>query len=250
MRIPVLSVFAFALMCLSGAGEAVNAVRYAQQVSGSATGELLVEDLAEGPLKVLTPGRPDLQVGIKRMADRALVWFADTGPPIDDAELKVVLKQGGQEFPFKFPLAIEEGKKEPAPEIGLDREIRKTPEPGNPERVVSAAERQASRNKAASAPPDRVARRVPVCPTLVVPPGSLYAATARLAAECGHVLGTWHPGDAETLLDFEVADLKAVDNPDGVQGLLRLLKQYGLLGVIRYGTGLIDIYEHKTGPRT
>ena len=245
MRILIRLALAFVLICLFGSGQAVQVVRYAQQAAGSATGELFVDELSAGPLKVRTPSHPGLHVGIKRMGDRSLIRLVAAGPPIGDAELKVVLKQGDSEFPFRIPLAVE--KKKTPPGSGSVPVLRKPQEPGDRVQAVPAAERQAKPMTASAAPalPDRVKPRATVCPTLIVTPGSLYAATARLLSECGYALGEWTLGDEEILLDFELDELKALDNPDGVDGLLKLLRGYGLLGVIRPGSRLIDIYEHK-----
>ena len=246
MRILVRLVLAIVLICLFGSGQAVQVVRYAQQAAGSATGELFVDELSAGPLKVRTPSHPGLHVGIKRMGDRSLIRFVAAGPLIGVAELKVVLKQGDSEFPFRIPLAVKKKKKEKTSRTGSVPVLRKPQEPGDMEQAVPAAERQAKPKTASAAPaPARVKPRATVCPTLIVTPGSLYVATARLLSECGYALGEWTLGDEETLLDFEVDEFKAVDNPDGVAGLLKLLRGYGLLGVIRPGSRLIDIYEHK-----
>ena len=169
MRILVRLALAFVLFCLFGSGQAVQVVRYAQQAAGSATGELFVDELIAGPLKVRTPSHPGLHVGIKRMGDRSLIRFVAAGPPIGVAELKVVLKQGDSEFPFRFPLAVEKRKKESPPRFGSVSVLRKPQEPGDMEQAVPAAQRQAKPMTASATPalPDRVKPRATVCPTLI-----------------------------------------------------------------------------------
>ena len=244
------------LMLPPAAGQAIHVVRYAQQLPGSATGELFVEELAEGPLRIRTPGRADLHAGVKRMGDRALIRIVDAGKRKDIAELKIVLLQGETEKPLTFPLAVPEKPSEPAvptePSPARARPAQAGPEPENRARKKPAREAAPpaeTRTVAAAAPGRAEARTASPCPALVVTPGSLYATTARLAAECGYALGRWAPGDEEVLLDFEVDELNIVDNPDGVAGLLALLRRYGLVGLVRPGTRLIDIFEHrKTEP--
>ena len=86
-------------------------------------------------------------------------------------------------------------------------------------------------------------KKPPVCPRLVIPRGSLRATAARLLAECGHRLGRWHPGDADTLVDFEVTETRIARNDAGIGGLLALLGEYGLVGVVRPGTDVVDFFE-------
>ena len=86
----------------------------------------------------------------------------------------------------------------------------------------------------------------PVCSLLVITPGSLYATVARLLAECGHELGNWNPGNEETIVDFEVSGTRVVENDTGIDGLIQLLRVYGLVGIVRPGAGepgVVDIYE-------
>jgi len=88
----------------------------------------------------------------------------------------------------------------------------------------------------------------PVCPQLMIRPGSLYANVARLTVECDHRLGIWHPGDQQYLLDWRVVEGRLLDNERGIGGLLELLEtDYGLLGVVRTertGERTIDYHEH------
>ncbi len=246
MRIVVRLVLAFVLICLFSSGQAVQVVRYAQQAAGSATGELFVDELSAGPLKVRTPSHPGLHVGIKRMGDRSLIRLVAAGPPIGDAELKVVLKQGDSEFPFRIPLAVE--KKKSPPGSGSVPVLRKPQEPGDRVPAVPAAERQAKPMTASAAPalPDRVQPRATVCPYLVVRKGSLMKNVKRLTAQCGYLLGAWYPGNREDLVDWIVKRDQHTKNSEGVTGLLAMLEaQYNLTGVMRTGgkDKYIDFYE-------
>ena len=248
MRILVRLALAFVLICLFGSGQAVQVVRYAQQAAGSATGELFVDELSAGPLKVRTPSHPGLHVGIKRMGDRSLIRLVAAGPPIGVAELKVVLKQGDSEFPFRIPLAVENKKKKSPPGSGSVPVLRKPQEPGDMEQAVPAAKQQAKPTTASAAPalPDRVKHRTTVCPYLVVRKGSLMENVERLTAQCGHRLGSWYPGNSEDLVDWIVKRDKHTKNSEGVNGLLAMLeKEYNLTGVMRTDgkDKYIDFYE-------
>ena len=270
MRILVRLALAFVLICLFGSGQAVQVVRYAQQTAGSATGELFVEELSAGPLKVRTPSHPGLHIGIKRMGDRSLIRLVAAGPPVGVAELKVVLKQGDSEIPFRIPLAVEKRKSPPGP--GSVPVLRKPQEPGDMVQAVPAAERQAKPVTASAAPAlttpgqarkatepkhtrekatvtamtEKQEKIEPVCPYLVVRKGSLMENVERLIAQCGYRMGTWYPGNSEDLVDWIVKRDKHTKNSEGVTGLLAMLeREYNLTGVMRTDgkDKYIDFYE-------
>ncbi len=264
MRILVRLALAFVLICLFGSGQAAQVVRYAQQAAGSATGELFIDELSAGPLKVRTPSHPGLHVGIKRMGDRSLIRLVAASPPISVAELKVVLKQGDSEFPFRIPLAVGKKKKESPPESGsvpvlwnpqepgdreesAPKEVKNTPEEKQiKEKVIVTA--KAEQTKKTLEPENIESEKIePVCPYLVVKKGSLMANVERLTQACGHVFGQWLIGDSEYLVDWRVNRERYVENAQGVNGVLELLKtEYGLLGVIRQEgeERTIDYYEY------
>lgn len=244
------AVIVAALIGLAGAGQGADVVYFEQRAAGSASGDLYVEGLGGKSLRVRTPGRPDLHAGVKRMGDRALIRIVDDGKREDAAELKILLLHGDAERTLTFPLAAAEKEEAPAdePPAAAADPAEKLPEAPVRNEPVPGTELAPEKRLAAAASPGFGGSSAPVlnpCPVLIVTPGSLYATVARLAGECGHALGRWTPGDEEVLLDFEVDELAIVDNPDGVQGLLDLLREYGLVGLIRPGARLIDIFEHR-----
>ena len=206
---------------------------YEQRAPGHAAGEVRITDLAEGEFEFETPGR-NLEYGIARHGDIAVVILADSGGrPAKPGSLLLVARQGGRTARATYPLAM------PAPVV---RERDVVPDPS----IIESAGFAAPGPSSAPVPPD-VAAPVPeppaVCPLLVIAPGSLYATAARLLAECGHELGNWNPGNEETIVDFEVSGTRTVENDDGIEGLLKVFQQYGLVRVVRPGTDIVDIYE-------
>ena len=225
---------------------------YEQQEPGHANGEIRLTGLGVGDLVVSTPGRK-LETAIKRLGDAAVVRLSgSTGAGSNTGDLVVVATQGTRtvrtSFPLAMPVSPDAGKRSVL-EAGTARtaapdEERRAPRPAVP--PVADEPDPAVAVTAVVAPPDKPnpePAAVTVCSLLVVTPGSLYATVARLLAECGHELGNWIPGDEETIVDFEVSGTRTVENATGIEGLLGVLREYGLVGVVRPGTDVVDIYE-------
>lgn len=245
---------ALAMMFTVPAG-AIEISWYEQKEPGHANGEIRLTGLGDGDLVVDTPGRR-LEIGIKRLGDVAVVRLSERSGTVSKAgELVVVATQGTRtvraSFPLAMPVSPDDGKR-PVSGAGTanaasPNEVQHTPQSaGSPvtdesDQVVAAA--------ALVAPTENMnpdSGVSPVCSLLVITPGSLYATVARLLAECGHELGNWNPGNEETIVDFEVSGTRVVENDTGIDGLIKLLRVYGLVGIVRPGAGepgVVDIYE-------
>ena len=245
---------AMAMMFIVPAG-AIEINWYEQEEPGHADGEIRLTGLGVGDLDVTTPGRR-LETAIKRLGDMAVVRLSEsTGAETKAGDLVVVVTQGTRKVQASFPLAMpassNAGKR---PVTGASTanvyspdEVQQAPRPAvspvadEPDQAVAAV--------AMAAPTDNWNPELatsPVCSLLVVTPGSLYATVARLLAECGHELGNWNPGNEETIVDFEVSGRRVVENDTGIDGLIELLREYGLVGIVRPGVSesrVVDIYE-------
>ncbi|MYG68392.1 MAG: hypothetical protein F4206_16925 [Gammaproteobacteria bacterium] len=232
--------------------EAIEISWYEQEEPGHADGEIRLTGLGFGDLVVTTPSRR-LETAIMRLGDVAVVRLSESaGAESQAGDLMVVATQGTRTVRASFPLAMP-----------VSSDVGKRPVPGaNTANAISPEEvRQAPRSAGSPVAdePDQVvpvtvvvapmdnsnpdSGASPVCSLLVVTPGSLYATVARLLAECGHELGNWDPGNEETIVDFDVSGMQTVENDAGIKGLLGLLHEYGLVGVVRPGTDMVDIYE-------
>lgn len=212
---------------------------YQQDGPGSADGVVRLDGLDAGALTVTTPGRT-LETAIKRLGNAAVVRLSGiAGAESESGELVVVATQGSTSIRESFTLAM--------PVIETLTATQQPPRPPAADTTVAAPSESSAVQPsipvvAVTPVSDSPAEAPAVCPLLVVTRGSLYSTAARLLAECGHALGEWHPGDAETLVDWEVTRTRTVENADGIDGLLALLREYGLAGVIR-SAGVIDIHE-------
>lgn len=264
--------------CAPPAPAAIGIEWYEQRTPGRADGELRLGGLGEGELAFSTPGRR-METGIKRIGDVAVVILAEPAePPIGEIReirdtrnigdagprtLVVVAGQGDRpRVRASFPLAppepvLRETPAAPAapipdrhaaapPAVGAVQKEQEEPKKQEKRKVRERKEKTEERAPAVVARPAAPVARPdapPVCPRLVIPRGSLRATAARLLAECGHRLGRWHPGDADTLVDFEVTETRIARNDGGIGGLLALLGEYGLVGVVRPGTDVVDLFE-------
>ena len=133
----------------------------------------------------------------------------------------------------------------PAPE---EAKAVKEPKQATEKAIVSAmAENTGKIEEPEKIEPEKIE---PVCPYLIVREGSLMANVKRLTAHCGHRLGTWYPGNSQDLVDWVVETGRLLENNQGAEGLLDMLKQdYGLLGVMRSegSDRYIDYYELPGG---
>ncbi len=242
---------AMAMMFIVPAG-AIEINWYEQEEPGHADGEIRLTDLGVGDLVVATPGRR-LETAIKRLGDMAVVRLSEiTGAETKAGDLVVVVTQGTRKvqasFPLAMPVSSNVGKRPVTGAITSNayspdvvQQALRSPVADEPDQAVVAI--------AMAAPTDNwnpEPATSPVCSLLVVTPGSLYATVARLLAECGHELGNWNPGNEETILDFEVSGRRIVENDTGIDGLIELLREYGLVGIVRPGVSesrVVDIYE-------
>lgn len=240
-----------AMMFIVPAG-AIEINWYEQEEPGHADGEIRLTDLGVGDLVVATPGRR-LETAIKRLGDMAVVRLSEiTGAETKAGDLVVVVTQGTRKvqasFPLAMPVSSNVGKRPVTGAITSNayspdvvQQALRSPVADEPDQAVVAI--------AMAAPTDNwnpEPATSPVCSLLVVTPGSLYATVARLLAECGHELGNWNPGNEETILDFEVSGRRIVENDTGIDGLIELLREYGLVGIVRPGVSesrVVDIYE-------
>ena len=238
-----------------GPTAAIDIDWYEQAEPGHAAGVIRLGGLVDGVLEISTPGRR-MEFGIRRTGDVAIVRITELpgrSAPDGDArqELVVVARQGTVNTRAIYQLAMPEPvEPEPLP-------VSAAPPPGPATRpgpsAASAEEPQAPPATdqhaatelavATTALPAEPEVSKPVCPELVVTRGSLHSTAARLLAQCGHVLGEWLPGNDDTIVDFEVEQSRIVSNDAGIDGLLALLREYGLVGVIHPVTGAVDIHE-------
>ena len=242
--------FALAMMFTVPAG-AIEISWYEQEEPGHADGEIRLTGLGDGDLVVDIPGRR-LEMGIKRLGDVAVVRLSErAGTGSKAGDLVVVATQGTRtvraSFPLAMPVSSDKGKR-PVSDAGTAQtafpdEVQQAPRSAGspvtvePDQVVAAALVAPTDNSNSDSGVS------PVCSLLVVTPGSLYATVARLLAECGHELGNWNPGNEETIVDFEVFGRRVVVNDAGIDGLLEVFREYGLIGVVRPSTDIVDIYE-------
>ena len=258
---------AMLLLAVSGHGMAIDIAWFEQRAAGSAEGEVRIAGLLAGELDVRTPGH-DLEVGIMRHGDRAVVTLTRRRPPMAvqaadgqarPERLTVTARQGDASARATFRIVAAAPKAVPA-----DAEA---PKPG-PEEAPANGSAGASGTKTAHASQHghahpRVAGgeiAVPsgsapedACPVLTVRPGSLRSSVQRLLKECGSGMGQWvtRGGRLGVYTDWIVRDpeILAVDNRRGLEGLLEQLEsRYGLKGVRHPRLPhTIDIYKISRG---
>ena len=96
---------AVALLLAALEASAVTISWYEQRAPGHAAGEVRISDLGEGGFEFETPGR-DLEVGIARHGDIAVVILDDRGRPAKPGTLLLVARQGERTVRATYPLAM------------------------------------------------------------------------------------------------------------------------------------------------
>ena len=96
---------AAALLLAALEASAVTISWYEQRAPGRAAGEVRISDLGEGGFEFETPGR-DLEVGIARHGDIAVVILDDRGRPAKTGTLLLVARQGERTVRATYPLAM------------------------------------------------------------------------------------------------------------------------------------------------
>lgn len=95
-------------LMVSAPAAAVSIAWYEQRAAGNASGEIRLEDLSEGELRIDIPGR-SIEFGIVRTGDVAIVTLADPGQVSRDGksqDLVVVASQVDVTTRVSFPLAM------------------------------------------------------------------------------------------------------------------------------------------------
>lgn len=236
---------------------------YEQRSPGHAAGEVRISDLAEGEFEFETPGR-DLEVGIARHGDIAVVILDDRGRPAKQGRLLLVARQGGRTAQATYPLAmptqvipavteqaaVNAGSgisvaSRPAPEKGPAGRIGQRPKtaakPLQPASasadsgtgavqengtVLAEASGTAVLPAASNRSPDS-SSGIANCRVIILRPGSLRQNLERLVRECGARLGRWHMSSSpEWLVDWKVPapELLTRSNAHGLAGLLDLFE--------------------------
>ena len=239
---------------------------YEQRSPGHAAGEVRISDLAEGEFEFETPGR-DLEVGIARHGDIAVVILDDRGRPAKPGRLLLVARQHGRTVRATYPLAmptqviptvpeqaaVNAGSgisvaSGPAPETEPAVQTGQRPEtaakPLQPGITVSAdsgtgatrengtvlAESSGTAILPATSYPSPNPSAGPAnCRVIILRPGSLRQNIERLVRECGARLGRWYTSSSpEWLVDWKVPAAE----------LLARSNSHGL-------TGLLDLLEAR-----
>ncbi len=249
---------------------AVTISWYEQRAPGHAAGEVRISDLGEGGFEFETPGR-DLELGIARHGDIAVVILDDRGRPAKPGTLLLVARQGERTVRASYPLAMPaqaKPTKPTVPEQAAANPVR--PATASSAESVNDASRETGTVRAeasgttvrppapvvlpaASDPSPDPAAGGADCRVLLLRPGSLRLNVQRLVRECGARMGRWNTAEsAEWLVDWKVPadDLLHRNNRNGLKGLLDLLEaHYRLAGVpdsARPGT--IDFYRLRMDP--
>ena len=261
---------AAALLLAALEASAVTISWYEQRAPGRAAGEVRISDLGEGGFEFETPGR-DLEVGIARHGDIAVVILDDRGSPAKPGTLLLVARQGERTVRASYPLAMPaqaKPTKPTVPEQAAANPVR--PATASSAESVNDASRETETVRAeasgttvrppapvvlpaASDPSPDPAAGGADCRVLLLRPGSLRLNVQRLVRECGARMGRWNTAEsAEWLVDWKVPadDLLHRNNRNGLKGLLDLLEaHYRLAGVpdsARPGT--IDFYRLRMDP--
>ena len=94
-----------ALLLAALEASAVTISWYEQRAPGRAAGEVRISDLGQGGFEFETPGR-NLEVGIVRHGDIAVVILDDRGRPAKSGQLLLVARQAGRVARATYPLAM------------------------------------------------------------------------------------------------------------------------------------------------
>ena len=236
---------------------AIDISWFEQRTAGSAEGEVRIAGLQAGELDVRTPGH-DLEVGIMRYGDRAVVTLSRRNPlPMPQAGpeiLTVTARQGNAQDSAGF--RIVRAAPEAVPEAALSVTGTESRIPAED----APAEANIEREDAAPLAPDRMEEVSPAprppddtCPVLTVKPGSLRNNVSRLISECGAGLGEWvtYGGHIGMYTDWVVHDpeVLAENNMRGLEGLLEQLERHYSLKGVRHPRlpHTIDVYKIEEG---
>lgn len=246
---------AMLLLAMSGHGMAIDIAWFEQRAAGSAEGEVRIAGLLAGELDVRTPGH-DLEVGIMRYGDRAVVTLTRRGTAVPEPEtdgqgapqaLTVTARQDARSARAVFAIAMPKPGPEEAPADGsAGASGTKTAHASQHGHAHPRGAGGEIAVPSGSAPED-------ACPVLTVRPGSLRSSVQRLLKECGSGMGQWvtRGGRLGVYTDWIVRDpeILAVDNRRGLEGLLEQLEsRYGLKGVRHPRLPhTIDIYKISRG---
>lgn len=249
---------------------------YEQRAPGHAAGEVRITDLAEGEFEFETPGR-DLEVGIARHGDIAVVILDDRGRPAKPGRLLLVARQDGRAVRATYPLVMSAQVKPavqdqaaasgPAPETEPAVQTGQRPETAakplqqgitvladsgtgvtRENGTVLAESSGTAILPAASNPSPDPSSGAANCRVIILRPGSLRQNIERLVRECGARLGRWYTSSSpEWLVDWKVpaAELLTRSNSHGLTGLLDILEaRYRLAGVPDVDRpGVFDFYR-------